>query len=172
MTAPRRGSVLTVAALAVFSLLSGQGVAVADGPVVETGGAVRGQAGLTETGPEARAPKLPYLCSGKVDYPHSSHTKNYTINVHFDTACKMVAPNVSTEGSLSRSRWYGWEQLKTSKGGKKNTRKLRVVAPKGCKAGTKYRYKGQARFYVSGPQGKGSAHVYNQNDNEIKCAKR
>ncbi|MBW5251424.1 MULTISPECIES: hypothetical protein [Streptomyces] len=62
--------------------------------------------------------------------------------------------------------------MKTSKGGKKNTRKLRVVAPKGCKAGTKYRYKGQARFYVSGPQGKGSAHVYNQNDSEIKCTKR
>ncbi|MGW4372922.1 hypothetical protein ACWEJ7_04570 [Streptomyces albidoflavus] len=127
---------------------------------------------MTEANPGARAPKLPYVCRGEVDYPHSSHTKNYTINVHFDTACKRVAPNLSTEGSLSRSRWYGWEHLKTAKGAKKGTRKLRVVAPKGCKAGTKYRYKGQARFYVSGPQGKGSAHVYNQNDREITCKKR
>ncbi|EDY45191.1 hypothetical protein [Streptomyces sp. SPB074] len=172
MAAPRRGSILVIAALAAFALLPGQGTAVADGPVVETGDAVRGQADLTETGRQAKAPKLPYLCSGKVDYPHSSHTKNHTINVHFDTAGKMVAPNVSTEGSLSRSRWYGWEQLKTSKGAKKNARTLRVVASKGCKAGTKYRYKGQARLYVSGPQGKGSAHVYNQNDSEIQCTKR
>jgi hypothetical protein len=171
MAAPGRGTALTVATLAL-ALLSGHSAAVADGPVVETGDAVRGQASLTETDREARAPKLPYLCSGKVDYPHSSHKKNYTINVHFDTACKMVAPNVSTEGSLSRSRWYGWEHLKTAKDSKSNTRKLRVVAPKGCKAGTKYRYKGQARFYVSGPQGKGSATVYNQNDSEITCKRR
>ncbi len=115
------------------------------------------------------AKRLPYLCKATVDYPHNSHTTRGTINVHFDTKCSQVAPNLSTEGTLSRSRWYGWEHLSTGKGGKKNTKSLRVVAPKGCKKDTWYRYKGQARFYVSGPQGNGSAHVYNQNDKEIKC---
>lgn len=171
MTA-RRGTVLSIAVLITLGLLCGQSRADSGGPVVETGDAVRGQAALMETGSDERVGKLPYLCSGEVDYPHSSHTKGYTINVHFDTQCKMIAPNVSTEGSLSRSRWYGWELLKTSKGRRTNTRELRVVAPKGCKAGTKYRYKGQARFYVSGPQGKGSSHVYNQNDSEISCRGR
>lgn len=96
--------------------------AVADGPVLETGDAVRhtadlvgsvSQAAATRTG----APKLPYLCAGSVDYPpHASRTAAYTINVHFDTKCRMTAPNVSTEGSLSRSRWYGWEQLEDGQG--------------------------------------------------------
>ncbi|MEU6523904.1 hypothetical protein ABZ892_14035 [Streptomyces sp. NPDC046924] len=120
-------------------------------------------------GVQAAAKRLPYLCKATVDYPHNSHTTKGTINVHFDTKCSQVAPNLNTEGTLSRSRWYGWEHLSTGKGGKKNTKSLRVVAPKGCKKDTWYRYKGQARFYVSGPQGKGSAHVYNQNDKEIKC---
>ncbi|MFI1965521.1 hypothetical protein ACH429_15650 [Streptomyces pathocidini] len=117
----------------------------------------------------AAAKRLPYLCKAAVDYPHNSHTVKGTINVHFDTKCGQVAPNLYTEGSLSRSRWYGWEHLSTGKDGKESTRSLRVVAPKGCKKGTWYRYKGQARFYVSGPQGRGSAHVYNQNDKELKC---
>lgn len=120
-------------------------------------------------GVQAAAKRLPYLCKATVDYLHNSHTTKGTINVHFDTKCSQVAPNLNTEGTLSRSRWYGWEHLSTGKGGKKNTKSLRVVAPKGCKKDTWYRYKGQARFYVSGPQGKGSAHVYNQNDKEIKC---
>ncbi|MFE2164921.1 hypothetical protein ACFXB3_07575 [Streptomyces sp. NPDC059447] len=133
---------------------------------------MRHTAELVETaGIRTMAPKLPYLCTGAVDYPHPSRTADYTINVHFDTKCRMTAPNVSTEGSLSRSRWYGWEQLKTAKGSRTNTRSLRVVAPKSCEPGAKHRYKGQARFYVSGSQGKGSAQVYNQNDSEITCTK-
>lgn len=169
MTTPRR-FLGTVSAVMAIQLFWATGSAIADGPAVETGDAVRYTAGLAETaGTHTKAPKLPYLCEGEVDYPHPSHTTEYTINVHFDTKCRMTAPNVSTEGSLSRSRWYGWEQLKTAKGSKANTRSLRVVAPKSCKAGTKYRYKGQARFYVSGPQGKAEAHVYNQNDSEITC---
>ncbi|MER8222455.1 hypothetical protein ABTZ58_18065 [Streptomyces sp. NPDC094143] len=143
-----------------------------------TGDAVLGEAELGADDPaeasgaagfRAAAKRLPYLCKASVDYPHNSHTTKGTINVHFDTKCGQVAPNLNTEGSLSRSRWYGWEHLTTGKGGKKNTKSLRVVAPKGCKKDTWYRYKGQARFYVSGPQGRGSAHVYNQNDKEIKC---
>ncbi len=67
-----------------------------------------------------------------MDYPHNSHTTTGTINVHFDTECRQVAPTLSTEGTLSRSRWYGWEHLSTGKGGKANARKLRVVAPKSC----------------------------------------
>ncbi|MFJ7250661.1 hypothetical protein ACIQWA_39305 [Kitasatospora sp. NPDC098652] len=117
----------------------------------------------------AAAARLPYLCRASVDYPHNSHTTPSTINVHFDTKCGQVAPNLSTEGTLSRSRWYGWEHLATGRGGKVNTRTLRVVAPKRCTKDTLYRYKGQARFYVSGPQGRGSAGVYNQNDTELKC---
>ncbi|NJP50955.1 hypothetical protein HCJ93_12955 [Streptomyces sp. SBST2-5] len=146
---------------------------------VPTGDAVLGEAELAADGAAgesgafavraAAAKRLPYLCKATVDYPHNSHTKKGTINVHFDTKCGQVAPNLNTEGTLSRSRWYGWEHLATGKGGKKNTKSLRVVAPKGCKKDTWYRYKGQARFYVSGPQGRGSAHVYNQNDKEIKC---
>ncbi|MFJ3516444.1 hypothetical protein [Streptomyces sp. NPDC090131] len=165
-----------MSAIAAVQLFWAAGSAVADGPVVETGDAVRhtadlvgsvSQAAATRTG----APKLPYLCAGSVDHPHASRTAAYTINVHFDTKCRMTAPNVSTEGSLSRSRWYGWEQLKTANDSKANTRALRVAAPKSCEAGSKHRYKGQARFYVSGPEGKGSAHVYNQNDSEITCTK-
>lgn len=187
-------SAVTLAAGIAFT--SG-GVAAADGPlpgdtegtdtteVVEiaepdrllpTGDAVLGAqelGGATEApgamGVLSAAKRLPYLCRASVDYPHNSHTTKGTINVHFDTKCGQVAPNLSTEGTLSRSRWYGWEHLSTGKGNKRNTKSLRVVAPKGCKKGTWYRYKGQARFYVSGPQGKGSAHVYNQNDKEIKC---
>ncbi len=151
-------------------------IAEADRPL-PTGDAVLAEEDLTEDGTApaaagllgAAAKRLPYLCKASVDYPHNSHTTRSTINVHFDTKCGQTAPNLSTEGTLSRSRWYGWEHLSTGKGGKKNTRSLRVVAPKGCKKGTWYRYKGQARFYVSGPQGRGSAHVYNQNDKEIKC---
>ncbi|CAL9437785.1 hypothetical protein [Streptomyces sp. enrichment culture] len=149
--------------------------------LLPTGDAVLGEGELTEDGGAAEwseavslraaaAKRLPYLCKASVDYPHNSHTTKGTINVHFDTKCGQMAPNLNTEGSLSRSRWYGWEHLSTGKGNKKKTKSLRVVAPKGCKKGTWYRYKGQARFYVSGPQGKGSAHVYNQNDKEIKCA--
>ncbi|WP_151898169.1 hypothetical protein [Streptomyces sp. C8S0] len=151
-------------------------IAEADLPL-PTGDAALAEQDLTEEATasaaaglvSAAAKRLPYLCKASVDYPHNSHTTRSTINVHFDTKCGQVAPNLSTEGTLSRSRWYGWEHLSTGKGGKKNTRNLRVVAPKGCKKGTWYRYKGQARFYVSGPQGRGSAHVYNQNDKEIKC---
>ncbi|WP_031078968.1 hypothetical protein [Streptomyces sp. NRRL WC-3742] len=136
-------------------------VAADDDPVAPGG------AGLAAAA--AGAPSLPYLCRASVDYPHNSHTTPSTINVHFDTRCRQVAPNLSTEGTLSRSRWFGWEHLSTGKGGKANTRDLRVVAPKGCAKDSWYRYKGQARFYVSGPQGRGSAFVYNQNDTEIKC---
>jgi hypothetical protein len=117
----------------------------------------------------AAAVRLPYTCRASVDYPHNSHTTSRTINVHFDTNCARVAPNLSTEGALYRSRWYGWEHLTTSRGNKTNSRKLRVVAPKGCNPGDRHRYRGQARFYVSGPEGRGSAHVYNQNDDEITC---
>jgi hypothetical protein len=117
----------------------------------------------------ASAVRLPYNCRASVDYPHNSHTTSRTINVHFDTNCARTAPNLSTEGALYRSRWYGWEHLKTSRGSKTNSRKLRVVAPKGCNPGDRHRYRGQARFYVSGPEGRGSAHVYNQNDDEITC---
>ncbi|MEV0302209.1 hypothetical protein [Streptomyces prasinus] len=141
-----------------------------------TGDAVLGEEELSAddttadaAGVQAAAKRLPYLCKASVDYPHNSHTTKGTINVHFDTKCGQVAPNLNTEGTLSRSRWYGWEHLSTGKGNKKSTKSLRVVAPKSCKKDTWYRYKGQARFYVSGPQGKGSAHVYNQNDKEIKC---
>ncbi|MEV7027460.1 hypothetical protein [Kitasatospora sp. NPDC093558] len=116
-----------------------------------------------------QAANLPYFCLAKVDYPHNSHTTRSTINVHFDTNCRQVAPNLSTEGALYRSRWYGWEHLTTSRGGKSNSRSLRVVAPKHCSKDSWYRYRGEARFYVSGPQGRGSAYVYNQNDKEIKC---
>ncbi|SHG80140.1 hypothetical protein [Streptoalloteichus hindustanus] len=135
----------------------------------------KGSVDLTEDGHGGKAPmgaaarRLPYLCKASVDYPHNSHTTTRTINVHFDTKCGRTAPNLSTEGSLYRSRWYGWEHLTTKSGNKSNSRNLRVVAPKGCKPGTKYRYRGQARFYVSGPEGRGSAHVYNQNDSEITC---
>lgn len=143
-----------------------------------TGDAVLGEGELSEDDAvasgavalQAAAKRLPYLCKASVDYPHNSHTTKGTINVHFDTKCGQAAPNLNTEGTLSRSRWYGWEHLSTGKGGKKDTKNLRVVAPKACKKNTLYRYKGQARFYASGPQGKGSAHVYNQNDKEIKCA--
>lgn len=117
----------------------------------------------------AAAVRLPYTCRAIVDYPHNSHTTSRTINVHFDTNCARTAPNLSTEGSLYRSRWYGWEHLTSRRGNKTNSRKLRVVAPKGCNPGDRHRYRGQARFYVSGPEGRGSAHVYNENDSEITC---
>ncbi|MGX2994330.1 hypothetical protein JNUCC64_08535 [Streptomyces sp. JNUCC 64] len=196
---PRLRSIaLSAAALATGLTLTVSGVAVASAPLpadaegtdttevvdvttpdqeLPTGDAINGAEDLVEDPAvpgtagalAAAAPRLPYLCRASVDYPHNSHTTPGTINVHFDTKCGQVAPNLSTEGSLSRSRWYGWEHLTTGKGRKSHTRSLRVVAPKGCKKDTWYRYKGQARFYVSGPQGNGSAHVYNQNDSEIKC---
>ncbi|WP_344262450.1 hypothetical protein [Streptomyces sodiiphilus] len=119
--------------------------------------------------PQTAATRLPYHCVASVDRPHNSNTTRATINVHFDTRCRRVAPNLSTEGALYRSRWYGWEHLTTRRGTKSNSRHLRVVAPKSCRPGDRHRYRGQARFYVSGPEGRGSAHVYNQNDSEITC---
>lgn len=195
---PSRRTVTAAAALALAAglILTGSSPAVAadDLPVdtvgtdmvevfevtepdqpVPTEDAILGEDDLTEDGGagaaglQAAGPRLPYLCRASVDYPHNSHTTRSTINVHFDTRCGQVAPNLSTEGTLSRSRWFGWEHLSTGKGVKTNTRTLRVVAPKLCTKDTWHRYKGQARFYVSGPQGNGSAHVYNQNDSEIKC---
>lgn len=162
--------VLLFTAVPAVAADSQEGSGPEPGQVEATDDAMLGEADLADGSPLLRSGKyLPYNCRAQVDYPHRSYTTRSTINAHFDTNCGSKAPNLSTEAKLSRSCWYGWEHLTTRKGSKSNTYKMRVVTPKACKPGTWYKYKGQARFYVSGPRGKGSAFVYNQNDKEIRC---
>jgi hypothetical protein len=111
----------------------------------------------------------PYSCTGKVDRPHQSHTVPGMINVHFDTKCARPAGSLFTEGALYRSSFWGWEEVAKGEGAKANTRKLRVVAPRPCDRNSNYRYRGAARFYVTGPEGAGVANVYNQTARGITC---
>ena len=112
------------------------------------------------------------ICEGGIDWPHISGTKGvtYTVNTHLDGVCRGIPSAHSIEGSLYRSRWYGWEHL-TSGRVSKATPKLHLYLNKKCNPGDWYKYRASGRFYAMVGKTRWSRSFYNQNQSEFKCVR-
>ncbi|MFC7744271.1 hypothetical protein ACFQXA_29940 [Nocardiopsis composta] len=120
-----------------------------------------------------RAPRgLGQHLPGEIDYPHVSGTKGvtYTINTHLKGKCRAKPSTHDIAGSLYRSRWYGWEHLK-SDGVSKAKASLQLNLNKKCKPNTWFKYRASGRFYAKIGKTTWSRSFYNQNPKEIKCKK-
>ncbi len=114
------------------------------------------------------------ICTGGIDYPHISGNSPapYTINTHLDQVCRVVPSQSSIEGSLYRSRWFGWEHLVSGQATKIATAKWSLFLNKGCTPGDWYRYRAAGRFYALAGTTRWSVSFYNENPSEIKCVSR
>ncbi len=123
--------------------------------------------------PPGQGNPQPYasVCRSSIDFPHISGTTPYTINVHYDGVCRLPPTAHSVEGSLSRSRWYGWEHLASARDSRPRL-KIRVVTPKSCKPGEIYDYRGNGRFYALVNGRSWAVSNYNQTPSPIKCVAR
>ncbi|GAA1100551.1 hypothetical protein [Nocardiopsis composta] len=132
----------------------------------ETGGLPQGG---DELAPRAASASI---CQGEIDYPHVSGTKGvtYTINTHLKGKCRAKPSTHDIAGSLYRSRWYGWEHLK-SDGVSKAKASLQLNLNKKCKPNTWFKYRASGRFYAKIGKTTWSRSFYNQNPKEIKCKK-
>ncbi|MBB6171963.1 hypothetical protein HNR23_002023 [Nocardiopsis mwathae] len=143
------------------------------GPLAETLPLEADSGGVPQGGgePSTRAASAS-ICQGEIDYPHVSGTKGvtYTINTHLRGRCKAKPSTHNIAGSLYRSRWYGWEHLK-SDGVSGAKAKLQLNLNKKCKADTWYKYRASGRFYAKVGKTTWSRSFHNQNPKEIKCKK-
>jgi hypothetical protein len=114
------------------------------------------------------------ICTGGIDYPHISGNSPapYTINTHLDQACRAVPSQSSIEGSLYRSRWFGWEHLVSGQDAKAGKPKWSLFLNKGCARGDWYKYQATGRFYALVGTTRWSVSFYNENPSEIKCVSR
>lgn len=114
------------------------------------------------------------VCTGGIDYPHISGNspQPYTINTHLDQYCRAVPSQSSIEGSLYRSRWFGWEHLTSASDAKAGTPKWSLFLNKGCAPGDWYTYRANGRFYALVGTTRWSVNFYNQNPSDIKCVSR
>lgn len=113
-------------------------------------------------------------CTGGIDYPHISGNspQPYTINTHLDQNCRAVPSQGSIEGSLYRSRWFGWEHLTSASDAKAGKPKWSLFLNKGCTRGDWYKYQATGRFYALVGTTRWSVNFHNENPSEIKCVSR
>ena len=88
-------------------------------------------------------------CRITQDNPHMSRSSSspFVVNTHLRGRCSIGAPIAnSIEGSTYRSRWYGWEHLKS--GRSSGSLRYQVLnLPKACSPDTLYTYKTNGRYY-------------------------
>ncbi|MFV2198997.1 hypothetical protein [Nocardiopsis sp. LOL_012] len=109
-------------------------------------------------------------CGVRVDWPHPSRTTNNQIHTRVESFCNgSVLVNNTITGKSYRSRWYGWQHVKTETTGPKNTWRVRVTVDVDCGYGTWHRWRteGYGSGLLNGQPV--SASAYQQNDDEIMC---
>ena len=126
--------------------------------------AVRARAPLAS---ERGGASPPYGCTARVGLPRE--TGPGTVTVRFSTRCRRVPAALSAEGALYRSAPWGWEEIGTVSGRKAKAGTLIVDVAVRCDRETGHRYRGAAAFLVAGPEGSGSANVFNQTSDRIVC---
>jgi hypothetical protein len=130
--------------------------------------------GVSPTAVEKAAAVGASVCTGGIDYPHISaqSPQPYTINTHLDQNCRAVPSQSSIEGSLYRSRWYGWEHLVSGQDTRPGEVKWSLFLNKSCTPGDWYQYRANGRFYTLVGTTRWSVDFYNENPSEIKCVSR
>lgn len=109
-------------------------------------------------------------CGVRVDWPHSSYTTNNQIHTRVESFCQgnTIANNTIT-GKSYRSRWYGWQHMKTESNGPRTAWRVRVTVDVDCPYGSWHRWRteGYGSGILNGQPV--SASAYEQNDDEIMC---
>lgn len=109
-------------------------------------------------------------CGVRVDHPHPSRTTNNQIHTRVESYCQgSVLVNNTITGKSYRSRWYGWEQMRTKSFGPRDTWRVRVTVDVDCDKGTRHRWRteGYGSGLLNGQPV--SASAYEENDSEITC---
>lgn len=109
-------------------------------------------------------------CGVRVDHPHPSRTTNNQIHTRVESYCQgSVLVNNTITGKSYRSRWYGWEQMRTKSFGPRDTWRVRVTVDVDCDKGTRHRWRteGYGSGLLNGQPVSASAHE--ENDSEITC---
>ncbi|MEV0004270.1 hypothetical protein AB0H28_18585 [Micromonospora sp. NPDC050980] len=109
-------------------------------------------------------------CGVRVDLPHPSYTTANQIHTRVESFCQgSTIVNNTITGKSYRSRWYGWEHMKTKSAGPKTAWRVRVTVDVNCDYGTLHRWRteGYGSGILDGQPV--SASAYEENDDEIQC---
>lgn len=109
-------------------------------------------------------------CGVRVDLPHPSRTTNNQIHTRVESFCQgNTIVNNTITGKSYRSRWYGWQHMKTKSNGPRTAWRVRVTVDVNCDKGSRHRWRteGYGSGVLNGQQV--SASAYEQNDSEITC---
>lgn len=170
MGLPLRISPSLVAVSAFLMLVSAPGVASANEIDESTNLDARSYSeygsSVTESDPRQAAGN----CGVRVDLPHPSRTTNNQIHTRVESFCQgnTIADNTIT-GKSYRSRWYGWQHMRTESNGPRTTWRVRVTVDVNCDKGSRHRWRteGFGSGVLNGQPV--SASAYEQNDSEITC---
>ncbi len=109
-------------------------------------------------------------CGVRVDMPHPSRTTNDQIHTRVESFCQgnTIVDNKIT-GKSYRSRWYGWQHMRTKSNGPRTAWRVRVTVDVNCDRGSRHRWRteGYGSGVLNGQPV--SASAYEQNDSEITC---
>ncbi|WP_175440086.1 hypothetical protein [Micromonospora nigra] len=109
-------------------------------------------------------------CGVRVDLPHPSYTTANQIHTRVESFCQgSTIVNNTITGKSYRSRWYGWEHMKTKTTGPKTAWRVRVTVDVNCDNGSWHRWRteGYGSGILDGQPV--SAAAYEENDDEIQC---
>ncbi|MCC9740958.1 hypothetical protein [Streptomyces sp. MNU89] len=170
----RRETRLTVIAAVTASALAGSsGTALAAQTDDATPISSRSQAGYsTGSSPFGSSTRQPAAedCGVRVDLPHPSRTTNNQIHTRVESFCNgATIVNNTISGKSYRSRWYGWEHMKSETNGPKSAWRVRVTVDVNCEYGTWHRWRteGFGSGVLNGQPV--SASAYEENNDEIMC---
>ena len=117
-------------------------------------------------------------CGLQVNNPHASNDYSAQIHTRIVSFCQ-VLPLVSNtvSGKTYRSRWYGWERVKTLPpvtvfAPSSRVQNHRETVAVDCKVGDWFRYRTEGFGTISTGSQVFSAAAYEQNDDEIQCVRR
>ncbi len=159
--------VASVFAMAVVTVAGTANAAHAAEKDESTALTARGQAAYQQQG---RTLAAAGDCGVRVDLPHASYTTDNQIHTRVESFCQgnTIANNTIT-GKSYRSRWYGWEHMKTKTTGPKTAWRVRVTVDVNCDNGSWHRWRteGFGSGILNGQPV--SAAAYEENDDEIQC---
>jgi hypothetical protein len=107
----------------------------------------------------------PYGCTGQVGRPRVGTQGR--VSVRLTTDCAQAA-EIRVRATLYKRVSWGWKEIAT--GARTVTaREVSFAVREPCEPGTSTRYRGVARFTVTGPAGWGGASIYNESLHRIAC---